>query len=1124
MCGIVGYVGEREALPIILESLKRIEYRGYDSAGIACITDKGIEVYKDKGKVDDVIEKINSKIISSNIGIAHCLHPNTLVQLADGRIEPIKDIVEEDKVMALDFEELNFKPASVKIFKHTSPSFIYEIKTASTFIKCAPEHRMFVVLENGRVTEKRVDEVEKNDILICAQDIEVKGSSRALRDIFVKRYYRITPEGLKALKQELKKTNLTQVSEDTQIPKNYLRHVFKADRNIREDYLHHVLNYFGVGVDLGEDERLFEPVNTTHGKFIKIPDRSDPGLMQILGYLLGDGYAREKYIRFKDTDIETLNIYRELMRNVFGVRCKIKKIKGAKAYQLEANSRYLCLWLEENFPEFVESHCKRISSWIGSLPSEEIAAFLRGLFDAEGSVNLKSKQVTLRVVDKEIIRMLQFLFLRFKILPSIGELKRGVRQKQSSYSLALSNREDIELFYEVIGFGHPEKQRRTREIVRRLKRGYSYKKIKVPITKPQLREAISVPNSSSTGLQGEGYLIGYSITKLMSNGGHHLELNPLFQKYLNSSVIFQRVSDIKKIKSDTKYVYDLEVPAYKNFIANCLISHNSRWATHGAPSKINAHPHLDGKGEIAVVHNGIIENFQSIKEMLLSQGCKFVSETDTEVIPHLIQQTLKKSLIKNTAQASQQTLGEFDWQLKEAVREALACLNGSYAVIVAAKGFDGLVAARKESPLIIGVGDRENFIASDVPAVLEQTNRVIYLEEGDLVVVKKDSVYIENGGSEVKRDERLIPWTIEDAEKGGYEHFMLKEIHEEPRAIMDTLRGYLAEDEINLGIDFKIEGDAKGKSILMIACGTSYYAALCGKHIIENLAKVPVQVELASEFNYSDFVLDGTKVMVMAITQSGETADTLMALKKAKRYGCKTVAITNVLGSSATRTADETIYIGAGPEIGVAATKSFIAQLVIFYLLGLFLAKMPESEFVEYLEELKRMPQVAQMVLDEGDINIQKHAGYLSKYGHAFFVGRGVNLPIALEGALKLKEISYIHAEGYAAGELKHGPFALLTRDTPVIAILTQDNIYEKTLGNVKEIKARESPVIAIAEEGDEEVEKYVDEVIRVPRTSAIFSPIPNTVVLHLLAYWTAKERGCEIDKPRNLAKSVTVE
>ena len=565
----------------------------------------------------------------------------------------------------------------------------------------------------------------------------------------------------------------------------------------------------------------------------------------------------------------------------------------------------------------------------------------------------------------------------------------------------------------------------------------------------------------------------------------------------------------------------------KSISSNTGMGH-CRWATHGAPSKTNAHPHLDGEGGIAVVHNGIIENFQSLKEELLSLGCTFVSETDTEVIPHLINHCLKNS-------------GDVEWELKEAVKETLSRLIGSYAIIVAAKGFDGLVAARKESPLIIGVGDRENFIASDVPAVLEQTNRVIYLDEGDLAVVKNDSVYIENGGAEVKRAERLIPWTIEDAEKGGYEHFMLKEIHEEPKAITDTLRGYLTEDEITLGIDLGIEGDTKGKSILMLACGTSYYAALCGKHIIENLAKVPVQLEFASEFNYSDFVLDGANVTVMAITQSGETADTLMALKKAKRYGCKTVAITNVVGSSATRIADETIYTGAGPEIGVAATKSFVAQLVIFYLLGLqkSLAKLPEAAFLEYLEELRRMPQIAQLVLDEANGNIQKQARYLSKYEHAFFVGRGVNLPIALEGALKLKEISYIHAEGYAAGELKHGPFALLTEDTPVVAIVTHQpfkksliksatqasqNVYEKMLGNVKEIKARGAPVIAIAEEGDEEVEKYVDAVVRVPRTSAIFSPIPNTVALHLLAYWAAKERGCEIDKPRNLAKSVTVE
>lgn len=554
----------------------------------------------------------------------------------------------------------------------------------------------------------------------------------------------------------------------------------------------------------------------------------------------------------------------------------------------------------------------------------------------------------------------------------------------------------------------------------------------------------------------------------------------------------------KSMKSIAQLKKNLSKSKYTGTVG---IGH-TRWATHGVPSRRNAHPHFDSDGEIAVVHNGIIENFQELKEGPLC-NCIFKSDTDTEVIPHLIHQTLKKSLIKNAT-------------LKDAVRECLPHLKGSYALIVAAKGFDGLVVARKDSPLIIGVGDRENFIASDVPAVLDQTNRVIYLEEGDIAVVKKDSIYIENDAAEVKREEILIPWTIEDAEKGGYEHFMLKEIHEEPKAIIDTLRGYLSEDGLNLGLELEVS------SILMVACGTSYYSALCGKYIIEHLAKVPVQVELASEFNYSDFVLNN--MMVMAITQSGETADTLMALKKAKRFGCKTVAITNVVGSSATRIADDTIYVRAGPEIGVAATKSFIVQLITSYLLGLSLANMPGRELEERIADLKRMPQLAQLVIDGEDANIQKQARYLAEYDNVFFVGRGVNLAIALEGALKLKEISYIHAEGYAAGELKHGPFALLTKDTPVIAILTRDNIYEKTLVNVKEIKARGAPVIAIAETGDDEVEKYVDRVIRVPRTSAIFSPIPNTVALHLLAYWTAKVRGCEIDKPRNLAKSVTVE
>jgi len=540
---------------------------------------------------------------------------------------------------------------------------------------------------------------------------------------------------------------------------------------------------------------------------------------------------------------------------------------------------------------------------------------------------------------------------------------------------------------------------------------------------------------------------------------------------------------------------------------------HTRWATHGEPSERNAHPHLDTEGEIAVVHNGIIENYQSMRDGILS-GCAFKSDTDTEVIPHLI--SLRK--ISFQKKYSSGRVEQDAWRIKDAVKEALSYLKGSYAIIVAVKGFDGLIVAKKDLSLIIGIGDRENFIASDEPALIEYTKRMMYLEDGDIAIVNKDWIYVEKNGSEVKREVRLIDWTLEEAEKGGYEHFMLKEIHEEPKAIADTLRGYLTEDKINLGFDLPW-----GKNILMVACGSSYYAALCGRYIIESLSGVPVHVELASEFNYSNFVYDDTNTVVIAVTQSGETADTIMALKRAKRYGCKTIGVVNRLGTAATRIADELIHTRAGPEIGVAATKSFVAQLVISYLLGLSFSNKPGSELIWYIEELRRLPKVVQMVIDDSDA-IKEHAGYLSGYDDVFFVGRGINLPVALEGALKLKEISYIHAEGYAAGELKHGPFALLTEDTPVVAILTKDNTYEKTLVNVKEIKARCSPVIAIAEEGDEDVEKYVDEVIRIPETKAIFSPIPNTVALHLLAYWTARERGCEIDKPRNLAKSVTVE
>ncbi len=541
------------------------------------------------------------------------------------------------------------------------------------------------------------------------------------------------------------------------------------------------------------------------------------------------------------------------------------------------------------------------------------------------------------------------------------------------------------------------------------------------------------------------------------------------------------------------------VKALPQFDGTIGIGH-TRWATHGEPSQVNAHPHYDCTGNIAVVHNGIINNFQRLRQQLINEGHTFVSETDTEVIPHLIEKYYQGSL-------------------EDAVEAALGDIEGSYAITVLMAGEPKLVAARKDSPLIIGIGDRENFIASDVPAILEYTNRVIYLEDGDIVVVTPHSLKVRTGGTEVEREEHKISWSIEEAQKGGYEHFMLKEIHEQPKVIRDTLAGYVSEAESVF--DLAVMRDDGVESMLILACGTSYHAALVGKYIIEELLRIPVRAELASEFNYYAQTLAKTGAIV--ITQSGETADTLKAIKRLKEVGCLTLAIINVVGSTASRIADQTIYTRAGPEISVAATKSFMAQLVVLYWLVMSHSKVDARRLASMLLGLRQMPSKVQQVLDNED-KISEVARYLSRYEDVFFIGRGINFPLALEGALKLKEISYIHAEGYAAGELKHGPFALLSGDTPVIAIVTQDNTYEAMLTNIKEIKARGSPVIALAGEGDEAIRELADSVITVPRVNAIFSPMVNIVALQLLAYYTAKERDCSIDTPRNLAKSVTVE
>jgi glutamine---fructose-6-phosphate transaminase (isomerizing) len=527
---------------------------------------------------------------------------------------------------------------------------------------------------------------------------------------------------------------------------------------------------------------------------------------------------------------------------------------------------------------------------------------------------------------------------------------------------------------------------------------------------------------------------------------------------------------------------------------------HTRWATHGEPSKINAHPHADCKGRIAVVHNGTINNFMKLREKLTAEGHVLASETDTEVIPHLIEKY-------------------YDGDFEKAVTLAVRDIEGAYTMIAMMAGENKIIAARQESPLIIGIGDRENYIASDVPALLDYTSRVIYLEDGDIAVVSASDVKVKHDGVAIKREENKITWSMEDAQKGGYEHFMLKEIHEQPKVIRDTITEFISHSEPVV----ELAGVAGStlENILILGCGTSYHAGLVGKYIIESLLDIPVRVELADEFNYSGQSSPGSQAIV--ITQSGETRDILKAIQRLKAKGSRVIAVTNVVGSTVTRVADRVVYMHAGPEISVAASKTFIAELISLYWLALPYAKVDAARLDELVMEIRQLPVKVQQILDNED-DIAAFAKKLAVFENVFYIAKGVNYPVALEGALKIKEISYIHAEGYAAGELKHGPFALLGEKTPVVAVVTRDNTYEATLTSIKEIKARHSPVFAFVSEDDDATKDLADYVFKVPRVDPLFSPVVNSVALQLLAYFVAKERGCPIDFPRNLAKSVTVE
>ncbi|MDD4899859.1 MAG: glutamine--fructose-6-phosphate transaminase (isomerizing) [Candidatus Omnitrophica bacterium] len=607
-----------------------------------------------------------------------------------------------------------------------------------------------------------------------------------------------------------------------------------------------------------------------------------------------------------------------------------------------------------------------------------------------------------------------------------------------------------------------------------------------------------------------GYVGNRQAQEILLNGLKRLE----YRGYDSSgmAILLSRKQQISIRKTPGK-ISALEKIISKKPLSGFLGIAHTRWATHGAPNQVNAHPHDDCDGEIAVVHNGIIENYEPLKTSLIKEGHIFKSQTDTEVLVHLIEKFSRHAC------------------LEEAVRKTLALVRGSFAIgVISRREPEKIISARSGSPLIVGVGQGENFIASDVPAVLDSTKDVIFLEEGEIAVLTKDNVRITDlHGKAITKNITRINWDIAQTQKQGYKHFMLKEINEQPRILADLLNLRIAKGINKIIFSEQHIPEAKLKSIKnisIVACGTAYHAGLVGKYILEALCGLPINVDVSSEFRYRDLFVDKHS-LVIAISQSGETADTLAGVREARKRGCSVLSICNVLGSTLTRESDGVIYTHAGPEIGVASTKAYTAQLIALYLFAFYLARLrnvvAKEKINKFLEELQRIPKLQEAILKDQHI-IAKIARNHSHLGSFLYLGRNINFPSALEGALKLKEISYIPAEGYAAGEMKHGPIALIDEYRAVVCIAPASKIYEKMISNIEEIRSRKGKIIAIASCGDKIIKELTSEVIYLPKTSEFLSPLVVALPLQLLAYHIAVKRGCDVDQPRNLAKSVTVE
>jgi len=603
-----------------------------------------------------------------------------------------------------------------------------------------------------------------------------------------------------------------------------------------------------------------------------------------------------------------------------------------------------------------------------------------------------------------------------------------------------------------------------------------------------------------------GYLGPRQAVPLLIEGLHRLE----YRGYDSSGVAVLNGSGVAVLKQSGK-LSALEQLLHEQPITGTLGIGHTRWATHGPPTTTNAHPHTDQSGKIALIHNGIIENSAVIKKLLVQRGHQFKSDTDSEVLAHLI--------------------GEcYQGDLEEAVAQALREVDGAYGIaVICSDEPDVLVAARKGSPLLVGVGDGELFVASDASAILAHTRSVVYLDDGEMVVLGRQGYHIRDlEATRIEKPVSEIEWDLATVERGGYDHFMLKEIFEQPDTIRNTMRGHLLEEEGTArvsGLNLTDDDILKIHRIVITACGTSWHSGLIGEYMLEEMARIPVEVEYASEFRYRNPVVD-ENTLVIGISQSGETADTLAAIREAKRRGARTVGLVNVVGSSIAREVDGGIYLHAGPEVGVASTKAFTSQVIALALVTLRFARLRNLSILqgrEIIQALKALPAQVQEILDRAH-DVEALADRFWRANNALYLGRGVNFPVALEGALKLKEISYIHAEGYPAAEMKHGPIALIDENMPVVFIAPKDAVHGKIVSNMEEVRARGGQVIAIKNDGDDQISRLATATFTIPETNDLLTPILTIVPLQLFSYYVALRRGCNVDQPRNLAKSVTVE